>query len=381
MDSASCLLYVGIDPATRSAIDETLAQSGILADTVAEPDVESALSFLKNSERSIDCIVSAYHLSGMDGVDFSRERTHREADPSVPLVLFVEDGSESIAASALNAGISGYVRQDPPDAIDRITDQIRRQIEPDRQQDGTDTGSPFESCREELHWERERLEEVRRALSHDLRSPLNVAKGYLQYVSNQADGPDNEEDDEAISKITVALNRIDSFLGDLNALVQQGRPVVSPESLTLSEVARSAWSETNAEDASLRVVGDEPPPSDDIVADHERLVGLFRELYRNAVVHGSREVTIEVGPLTDGFYVSDDGRGIPDNRRGDVLREAAESRLAVSRPPVNRPSPSIDSPAKYHVGPFGGFPSKDQNDSFNTFASRLHNVPASTGSG
>lgn len=326
MDSASCLLYVGLDPATRSAINETLVQSDILAETVAEPDVGSALSFLKNSEQSIDCIVSAYHLSGMDGVDFSRERTYREVDPSVPLVLFVEDGSESIAASALNAGVSGYVRQEPPDAIDRITDQIRRQIEPDRQQDDTDRESPFESCREELQWERERLEEVRRALSHDLRSPLNVAKGYLQYVSNQADGSNNQEDDEAISKITAALNRIDSFLEELNALVQQGRPVVSPESLTLSEVARSAWSETNTEDANLRVVGDEPPLSDDIVADHERLLGLFRELYRNAVVHGSPEVTIEVGPLTDGFYVSDDGSGIPENRREDVLRAGVSER-------------------------------------------------------
>jgi signal transduction histidine kinase len=38
---------------------------------------------------------------------------------------------------------------------------------------------------------------------------------------------------------------------------------------------------------------------------------LLENLFRNAVEHSGDEVTITVGSLEDGFYVEDDGSGIP----------------------------------------------------------------------
>jgi signal transduction histidine kinase len=37
------------------------------------------------------------------------------------------------------------------------------------------------------------------------------------------------------------------------------------------------------------------------------------------VEHGGEDVTIRVGALDDGFYVEDDGGGIPESERGDVF--------------------------------------------------------------
>lgn len=47
----------------------------------------------------------------------------------------------------------------------------------------------------------------------------------------------------------------------------------------------------------------------------------LENLFRNAIDHGGESVTVTVGVLDDenGFYVSDDGPGIPDEDREDVF--------------------------------------------------------------
>jgi signal transduction histidine kinase len=73
-----------------------------------------------------------------------------------------------------------------------------------------------------------------------------------------------------------------------------------------------------------------------VEADPERLKQLFENLVRNAVEHGSTSnrtgfgdavensngsITVTVGELDgkDGFYVADDGPGIPEDERADVF--------------------------------------------------------------
>jgi len=49
--------------------------------------------------------------------------------------------------------------------------------------------------------------------------------------------------------------------------------------------------------------------------DRSRLRQLLENLLRNAVEHGGENVTVTVGNLPDGFYVADDGPGIPPDRQ------------------------------------------------------------------
>jgi signal transduction histidine kinase len=97
---------------------------------------------------------------------------------------------------------------------------------------------------------------------------------------------------------------------------RHGQPIEDTESVSLSTIANLCWSMVNAPDAALIV-------EDDLTfhADATRLQQVLENLFRNAVEHGGSEVTIRVGALDDssGFYVSDDGTGIPEDERDEVL--------------------------------------------------------------
>jgi signal transduction histidine kinase len=321
MGSIRRVLLVGIESEDHAAITTRLSQLETAVEVLSEPDAASALSSLQTLPESIDCIVSAAHLAGMDGIALSRERTRQLASPTAPFVLFVTDGSEELAATALEAGVSGYVRRGTPDAVERLVERVRRAFESTHP--GGDTkadGAAADVRQRELQRERERLEDIRHALSHDLRSPLNVATGYLQYLSDGVDTSSGGVENEAIENGLDALDRIDSFLDDMNALVQQGRPAVSADPVDLASAAQSVWADLDTGEASLRGLDGSRPDFGTVIADRERLRGLLGELYRNAIDHSEPGVTVEVGALPDGFYVEDDGPGIRESRRDDTFR-------------------------------------------------------------
>ena len=157
----------------------------------------------------------------------------------------------------------------------------------------------------DLARQNERLSEFAGVVSHDLRNPLTVARGYLGML----DG-----DEELIARIDDAHRRMDALTDDLLSLAREGKVVGETERVELAEVAREAWSVVETADATLRVEG---PGA--VEADPDRLVELFANLYRNAVEHGGADVTVTVSDIEEGFAVADDGPGIPPEERSAAL--------------------------------------------------------------
>ena len=175
----------------------------------------------------------------------------------------------------------------------------------------------------ELTRQNERLEEFAGVVSHDLRNPLNVAQGRIE-LAREETGNDHLED------AAEALDRSQALIDDLLTLAREGKVTGEREQVVLPDLLEACWASVETGEATLRVETDRT-----VRADESRLRQLFENLVRNAVEHGSTSpgsqtpedavehgdegVVVTVGDLEDGFYVEDDGPGIPGEERDSVF--------------------------------------------------------------
>lgn len=157
---------------------------------------------------------------------------------------------------------------------------------------------------------RERLEQFAGYVSHDLQNPLNVASGHLELARETGD-------EAALESVADALERIDEMVNDLNHLARRPPRGGLAEFVEIPFTVRQVWSFIRTEDATLEV---ETSETARVHATSAEMRPLLENLLRNAVVHGGPGVTVRVGTLEDGFYVADDGTGIPPGEREAVLQ-------------------------------------------------------------
>jgi signal transduction histidine kinase len=159
----------------------------------------------------------------------------------------------------------------------------------------------------ELERQNERLDEFTSVVSHDLRSPLNVVEGRLELARAECD---SDHLDDAAAAVERSLSLIDGLLG----LAREGDRGGESETLGLASVIEDCRRTVEADDAEVSVETDRA-----VRGDANRLKQLFENLLRNAVEHGGENVTVTVGELEDGFFIEDDGPGIPEAERENVF--------------------------------------------------------------
>jgi len=162
---------------------------------------------------------------------------------------------------------------------------------------------------EELDRQNERLDQFAGIISHDLRNPLNVARGRLQ-VYRTSGGEEN------LADVSEMHERMEQLIQDVLTFAREGARVENLEWFDGARVATEAWSAVDTAEASL-----EQDWAYRIGADPDRLARVFENLFRNAVEHAGTDVTVTVGTLAEdnGFYVGDDGPGIPADEREQVF--------------------------------------------------------------
>ncbi len=191
----------------------------------------------------------------------------------------------------------------------------------------------------QLRRQNDRLDEFASVVSHDLRNPLNVAKGRVDLLAAQYDS-------EHVPPVQRALGRMERIIEDTLTLAKQGQTVAETEPIRISELVSDCWATVDADAATVEVVDEFT-----FRGDRGRLRHVFENLFRNALEHGTTDnddddesraddgdtapggsVTITVGlvepfptttrgtgTVSKGIYVEDDGPGIPEEKRDTVF--------------------------------------------------------------
>jgi PAS domain S-box-containing protein len=247
--------------------------------------------------------VNCRFLQGPDtdeaAVSTLRDAIAAEEPTSVELLNYRQDGTEFWNRVSI-APIT--------DAGGRVTEWVGFQ------EDITE----FKTREAALKRQNERLDSFASIVSHDLRNPLNVAQGRVELAETTAD--EDAEIDEHLDATAAALDRIESIIDHTLTLAREGETVGDTEPVSLATVATDSWETVETGAATLTVETDR-----EVSADPDRLRNLFENLARNAVEHAGPDVTIRVGDLDDGFYVADDGPGIPESVADDLFQPGQSS--------------------------------------------------------
>jgi two-component system OmpR family sensor kinase len=181
-----------------------------------------------------------------------------------------------------------------------LRDQIREAQEARREVEASNT---------ELERQNERLDQFASTLSHDLRNPLAVARGHIELLATLAAESDRiaaSTVDDHLTSLTTSHERIETIIEDVLTLTREGETVEETQPVALDQLAHEAWGHIDNKAATIQV-----ETTETIQADRTRLLRAVENLFRNAIDHAGSDVTVTVGSTDDGFYVEDDGPGIP----------------------------------------------------------------------
>jgi signal transduction histidine kinase len=171
---------------------------------------------------------------------------------------------------------------------------------------------------ERLERKTEQLEAFAGIITHDLKNPLSAAAGYLELARETGA-------DEHFEEAEAAVERAAGITDGLERLVRASGELAHEETVDAGDVARRAWDDVGSAAGRLSL---EPIAVD---GDPDWLRTLFENVFRNAVEHAGDGVAVAVGPLDDraGFYVADDGPGIPPDRREAVFESGVTSKAGT----------------------------------------------------
>jgi PAS domain S-box-containing protein len=214
-------------------------------------------------------------------------------------------------------GVQTFIlRNTPIDTGDRvrgyasyvdITQRKERERELER------TKRRLEDSNEALRRKNERLEQFASVVSHDLRNPLTVAR-------LQAEFAEESGGDEHFERLHTSHERMDAMIEDLLLLARAETSVDTDGTVALASRAKRAWEGVRTPGSKLEL---DLSGASEIRGDPELLGHVFENLFRNAVDHNDRPVTVRVGVLAEngertGFYVEDDGCGIDPDSAGQA---------------------------------------------------------------
>lgn len=198
-------------------------------------------------------------------------------------------------------------------------------------------------------------------ISHDLRNPLDIANAHLRAARETGN-------QEHFDSLRESHDRMERIIRDVLTLARGKSALRITDDISLDNVAAAAWETVDTEAASLSVEGDLPR----VRADPDRLQRLFENLFRNSVEHaqpteesearkhdGDDDITdqlqIWVGSRDGGFFIADNGVGIPPEKHNRAFEVGYSSNgTGLGLTVVRRIAEAHDWAVSLTTGPHGG---------------------------
>jgi len=167
----------------------------------------------------------------------------------------------------------------------------------------------LKAANEELRVQNQRLDEFASIISHDLRNPLAVARGYVELAA-ETGNVDHLDD------VQACHDRIDALVEQVLALARMERDPEATRPVDVAGVATDALETVDAEGCNVVVDVDCT-----VAVERNDLRQVFENVFRNSNEHAGPDAEVHVTCLDDdvGFAIEDDGPGIPPADRESVF--------------------------------------------------------------
>ncbi|MBI2591602.1 MAG: MCP four helix bundle domain-containing protein [Candidatus Brennerbacteria bacterium] len=153
--------------------------------------------------------------------------------------------------------------------------------------------------------------------SHQLKSPIAIAKGYLELL--ESDGPLNADQKKALATLKETTEDFSKTVGDLLDLsrIEQGKFKLEPKIISLLRLLEHVVEEEGilAKTNNLKINFKRPPEDCQIFVDESKFGQAMRNIVNNAVKYSVSGGAIEIESERSGkmveIRVKDQGMGIP----------------------------------------------------------------------
>lgn len=273
----------GFDGTAISSVPSSLAGGESFAvDTASD---EALLETIESNAPAI--LLLADEPPKRDGL--AQFRRVRANDVGLPVILVGGDVPADRVESALSAGVTDYVTGTSPDQIGELGARIRAYA----------CRPPLDGAVQASRWN-----DIVGSLAHDAKNPLNVVTGRLELL---------DIDEPHGSAINRSVGRVESLLNELSTIASVTDAICDREPVSVAEVAERTWT---GDSEALTITTERT-----IEADPDAFEILLERLFENARQHGGEDISVTVGDSESGFYIADDGPGIPPSECKRVFEQ------------------------------------------------------------
>lgn len=320
------ILVVDDTPANLYVLSEMLKAEGYRV----RPVPGGRLALQAAEKEPPDLILLDIMMPEMDGFEVLARLRETPRLSTIPVIFISALDDLAHKVRGLKTGAADYVSKpfEREEVLARIDTHLRiRRLQTELVERN--------QALEESHRELRKLESLRDDLTHmivhDMRSPLLGIRGGLELLRLQEGAHLGHASLELLTlaeRSVMKLVEMASSILDVSRMEENAMPVSRTQS-DLSEIAREAFSEVQAQSRERHFSAELPEPGPSVAGDRDLLLRVFLNLLQNAVKHtrrdsGSIEVCVTSTAGVVRAEVRDNGHGIPAALKDGIFDKFAQ---------------------------------------------------------